>query len=77
MRKAFYIIAAIFGISLLLLVSYGFTQSSWFVPSNASKFTGLLPLANALEKISGVDAFVTLLSGIGTIITGILKRVLE
>jgi hypothetical protein len=75
-RKVFYVFVAIFGISLFLLVAYAFSQSNLFT-SNASGFTGLAPLANALEKISGVDTLVTVVFGMGTIITGIIRKVYE
>ena len=79
MRRAFYIFLGIFSVSLFVLVFYAFTQSSFFSPDEIanSPFPGFTGFVSALERISGIDAMVSFVSGLLTIVTGILKRWFE
>jgi hypothetical protein len=71
-RKAFYASIATFGVTLFLLL---FTSTIHGInPNNIDLFPGLRGLLNLLDKISGIDAFIGLLSGISSIVTGIVVR---
>jgi len=76
MRRAFHISIGIFGFTLFLLVLHIYLQVEFPNPNELinSPFPGLREMVGFLETISRVDVALTFLSGLSTVVTGILKR---
>jgi hypothetical protein len=77
MKKAFYISLGIFGVTLLLLVSYGVTQAGFLNVNEIALFPGLKEFVSFMDKMSGIDAFLSFWSGLFTIVFGVLKGYFE
>ena len=71
MRRTFFVSILVFGITLFILLLTSTIHG--ISPSHVDLFPGLRGLIGVLDRINGIDAFLSLLSLLASIVSGIVN----